>query len=455
MKKFDFDLVVIGSGAAGSEAALVGARRGLKVALVEGEQWGGKSLEEEVVYDFMNDVANLYTGAVRGARFGLSSSSLRYNYPTIVNWREAIKRKRGVGSKKLFQEAGVECFKGFGHFLTPFELAVGRMGRISGKNFVIATGTKNNSGGISGVEDIGVLLPLELLNLDKLPKVVLVVGGGATGCEIAEYLAKMGVKVLILESQKQLLPEEDQEVGEIVERKLVKDLGVKVLLESKVVAIEKDQQARKVVFVNLGKEKSVKVEQVVLATGRTSRASELGLENAGVSYSEQGIETNENGQTTMKHIYAAGDVRSGSKNSSREKARYEGTVVVNNIFVKRRKIVLGEEGLIRRINLGVGVASVGLSEKACIRSKRKYHQATARSSEVEMGIETRAGLVKILADNEKKIIGAMIVSPEAETMVGELNLAIKAGVRVRELAEIPRRGGSWGELVGLALRKLL
>ena len=136
MKKFDYDYVVIGSGAAGRAAALMAAGAGVKTAIVESGYWGGNTLNYRNVPEAAAlNFSTLYLQAVRGARFGLSSNNLRFNYPTALNWQTVAARRAGANSTKSLEEVGVTCIKGLAHFVGPREIAVGEKGRVSAKHF--------------------------------------------------------------------------------------------------------------------------------------------------------------------------------------------------------------------------------------------------------------------------------------------------------------------------------
>ena len=182
-KKFDYDLIVLGSGPAGSSAALFAAKAGIKVALVESNKWGGSALNfSDVPARALFNFSHLYHEAHRGSRFGLSSSSLRYNYPTVQNWKLLATRRAGAGSKKQFEAAKIACLSGFASFLSPYEIALKNQ-IISAPKFILATGSKPSFGDISGVESATCFTPAEALSLNRPPKSVFVVGAGSTGVE--------------------------------------------------------------------------------------------------------------------------------------------------------------------------------------------------------------------------------------------------------------------------------
>src|SRR5574344_60721 len=357
MKKFDYDLVVIGSGAAGTTSALMASGAGLKVAIIEASSWGGTNLNRrDIPFAAALNFSQNYKNTIEATKFGLISSDLRYNYPTTMNWINTAKKRAGANSKKDLEDAGVDCISGFAQFITPNQIAVGER-QISAKDFLIATGTTPKDSKIAGAKWwdskdendslVRCTLPEEIFNMTKLPKVVLVVGGGATGCETAEYLSEMGSTVILAEISERLLPKEDPEAGEIIEKRLSKTCGVKVLTSTRVLSVTEAEEtlpngrrinAKKVTFIKDGKEKSVKVETVVLATG-SQPATDMGLNNAKVDFDSEGIKVSNTMQTSMKNIYAAGDCANATYEkkmnvneiSSSEKSSYEAAMATANI----------------------------------------------------------------------------------------------------------------------------
>ena len=203
--KADYDLIVIGSGAAGSAGALMAASAGQKTAIVEADKWGGSTLNySDVPFNALFHATHLLDQAITGAKFGLSSANLRYNYPTINNWKNAAMRRAGAGSKKIFEEAGIACFSGLAHFLSPLEISIGNR-RLSAKKFLIATGSQMIDTGIKIPENLNYLTPETVLNLIRPPKTLFIVGAGSTGCELAQYFAELGTKVLIADVTGHLL----------------------------------------------------------------------------------------------------------------------------------------------------------------------------------------------------------------------------------------------------------
>ncbi len=451
-KKFDYEYLVIGSGAAGSAAALLAAGLGVRTAIVEADKWGGSTLNyRDVPYGAAMHFAKLYSDAVNGAKFGMSSSTLRYNYPTVLNWQATAVRRAGGGNQKIFENAGVDCFHGLATFISPHEVAIEDT-QISSEKILLATGSTLAANGISGVDVVNCWTPNTVLRMPKLPKVLMVIGGGSTGCEIAEYFAALGVKVMIAEAADRLLPREDFEVSTVMEDFLRKHFQVEILTDSRVVALDQDLQSKQVIFVRDGQEKSVRVDAICLATS-PEPATDFGLENAGVKYTPAGVKVNSGLRTTCGHIWAAGDIIGGE--SSTEKATYEAKLATMNALKKAGNSV-NYTGFVRMTNTFPQVAKVGLNEVDLGNKgeKRKVSIIPIDTISAANAHDFRDGFVKLSADPKGQLIGATIVAPHADLIVQEISFAIRTGLRVAEIAAAPHVATSWDEAVRIAAREL-
>lgn len=453
-KKFDFDLIVIGSGPAGSSAALAAASVKKKVALIEAKKWGGSALNSsDIPHRAMFEFSHLYSEARRGSRFGLSSSDLRYNFPTVKNWQSLVARRAGANSKKNFEAAKITCLSGYATFLSPYEIALNDK-IYAAKEFVIATGSSRYHSDISGVEAAHCLLPEDVQRLARLPQSIFIVGAGSTGCELANFFSELGVSVILGEATGRLLPREDEEVGQLFASYFGNSLHIKTLTQSRIVAIEPvpGKTAQRVVFLRGGQEKSLVVQSVLLATG--SRPSvDLSLENAGVEYSESGIKVDNMLKTSMRHIYAAGDCI--GEESSSERAAYEGALAASNLYNKTKNL-RNYEGFIRTTSTFPSVATTGLTENDCVCQNIKCKKAVLPLSAISAAntSDFRSGFIKILADPKDKLLGGTIVCPSAELVIQEIATAVRHKFTVTQLASTPHIASSWSELVHLAARKL-
>lgn len=453
MARYDYQYLVIGSGAAGSAAALMAAKMGHRTAIVEADRLGGSTLNyRDIPYAAGLGFEQLYNRAIEGAKFGMSSASLRYNYPTVLNWQATAVKRAGGNSRKVFEEAGVECYHGFAQFISSHVIAVGDK-QISSDKFLIATGTNIAVNGIAGIDSVSCWSPNTALRMAKLPKNLVIIGGGSTGCELAEYFSVLGVSVALIEAQERLLPREDPEVSEVMEKHLHNELGVKLLLNSRAIALEQMQgNVQQVVFIRGSQEKTLQTEAIVLAT-TPEPSTDLGLENAGVKFSYRGVDVNQNLRTSNGHIWAAGDVIGGE--SSTEKATYEGKLATLNALQNAGNIV-NYTGFTRMTNTMPRVAKVGLNEIECKQIRQKVKSAVVKLSEISAAntSDFREGFVKILINPKQQIIGATVVCPEADLAIQEIAMAVRSGFKVTELAGTPHVATGWSEAVRMAAREL-
>lgn len=454
-KKFDYDLIVLGGGPAGYTAAIVAAKAKLKVAVVN-NSFNKTSMSRETEVATALDFVSHYNTARIATKLGLSTASLRYNYPTNLRWRESTKR-RLINSKKQLETAGVEVIVSSGNFVGEHEIAIGEQRIITGAKIIVATGASLDTGGIAGTEEVECLDVNAALKLERLPKVVFVIGAGRRGCEATEYFASLGAKVLIADIAGRLLPKEDEEVGQVLDYRFSKK-GVKVLTQSRVIAVTEDKMSKKVMFLRGGIEKSVRVDAVILATGLQPN-TDIGLENAGVRFDLNGIKTDKHLQTNVRHIFAAGDVLKrqdlAKKQSSIELANYEGALAATNAQLKK-KIEVDYTGFIRTTNTEPTIATVGLTEDDCIKRDRKYKKVV-----VPLTVTNRAklddfydGFVKIVANSQGKILGATIMAPGADILIQEIALAVKYGISVAEIASTPHVALGWADILRVAAQKL-
>lgn len=451
-RKYDFDYIVIGSGPAGSAAALALAKAKKRVALVENRYFGGSNLNtRDVPYGVALDFAQTYHKISHFPEF--SHQDFSFNFPAIVAHQlKAIIESGGGNSQKKFDGTGVVCIHGYANFLDSNTIAVGEQ-KLTSYNFIIATGSHLNTSTIAGTDAVNYLTPDTATKIRRLPKVAIVIGGGPTGCEIAEYYAKLGAKVIIMESASRLLPHEDPEASQTITDYFTNELGIMMLPSCKVIALEQDDSSKRVIFQNNRTEKMVRVDCIVLATGSQPN-TDLGLENAKVKYTPTGIKVNKIFQTSAKNIYAIGDCLGNE--SSTERADYEGKLLAANI-INKTKNTPNYNGFARTIDTMPAIVTIGLSEDELKRRKRKYQKSIVRLKDIPASkiYNFRYGFVKILVERNNHLLGGTIVAPNAASMSTELALAIRHHLTALELASTPHIANDFGYALKLAAKKLI
>lgn len=450
-KKYNFDYIIIGSGPAGSTAALMLAKAKKHIAIVEQQAFGGNHLNSrdipyEVSLSFSQTFASL------SARPEISGQDLHYNFPTIVSHQSFIASTLSDERQKTFTDAGITCIHGYANFLDKHTVAVGDQ-KYTADHFILATGSELKTSEIAGLDTVNYLTPSTAIKVSRLPKFVFIVGGGSSGCEIAEYFAELGAKVLIMERAGRLLPHEDKEVSSTIKDYFTNEFGIMVVTSARVVAVSQDGPIKRVIFNINGQEKMVRVDCIILATG-SRPVTNYGLENAGVKYKRTGIGVDGSFRTSQKHIYAIGDALGGP--SSTERAEYQASILANNI-IRKSKNPVNYSGFIRITNTYPEIAVVGMNELELTKQKKKFKKSIVYLNElpISKAYQLDYGFVKIIADRSGHILGATIVAPNAGLMAEELSMAIRHRLTTLEVASTPHISDSFNQAIKLAAKKLI
>jgi pyruvate/2-oxoglutarate dehydrogenase complex dihydrolipoamide dehydrogenase (E3) component len=452
-QKYDFDLIVIGSGAGGGVAADIVARAGKRVAIIEADALGGECPNYGCVPSkALLHAANIYDSTRDAKKFGLRLAAMGYNYPSIKAWKDqAIKRTGTQSIEKYYRALGIRLFQGTAHFLSPHEITVNRR-HLSSESFLIATGSRVEIPHIAGIENVQYLTSRSAMDITRPPKSIFIIGGGATGCEFAELFSTFGAKVTIADIAPRLLPHEDEETSATLESFMRNERGVGVLTKAKVIAVGNDGPMIKVTYLRGGEQHVVKAEKILITTNKVPH-TDLGLENAGVEYSHRGIEVNEHLQTTAAHIYAAGDVLGHYMYT--HVGVYESRVVANNLLRKQK--VSPDYSAVPRVTFTTPeIASVGMSESDCLRRDLEIKKAIAPFNMVSCSniTDIRDGFCKIITDRNGTILGATVVGPHAGEIIHELTLAVQYGLTASDVASTLHAFPSWSEIVRVACSKI-
>jgi len=249
------------------------------------------------------------------------------------------------------------------------------------------------------------------------------------------------------------LPQEDEEVGVLMERILKEQKGVTSLTQTRTLMIVKDGVGKRVTYTRGGVEKSIHVDEVLIATGRVPSV-DLGLENASVTYTPKGIEVNDHLQTSARHIFAAGDVLGHSSHT--HTALLESRVAAHNLLNPKSKIVPDYTATPRLTFTFPGIASVGLSEDDCLKRDLPINKAIAPLNIIARSntSDFRDGFVKIITDKKGVVIGGTVTAPHAAEIVHEIALAVKYQLTAAQVAATPHAFLSWSEAVRVAAAKL-
>ncbi len=451
-KLTDYDVIVIGTGSGGGVAAHTLRSKGKSVAVIEQEKLGGECPNYGCVpTKALLQTAETLNTIKNAENFGIKVKDVSINYPAIKAWKDTAVRNTGTSEgEAAFKNDGINVIKGHAHFIDPWTLSV-RGKRYTAQQFLIATGTHDVVPPIPGLEESGYIGYRQALDLEKPPKSLFIIGGGAIGCEFAHIFSSFGVKVHIAEFAERLLAREDEEVGDLVEA-IFDANGTEVHTESKVVKVEKKGSQRIVSFEKLGKIHKVTVDNILLAAGKAPN-TDLGLENAGVEFDRRGIKVNREMKTSSPHIFAAGDVTGGYMFT--HTASYQSRIAAQNM--SSSLIYMADYHAVPRcVFIEPEVAAVGATEAELKAKKVKYQVGAIPLSVVSRANTTQedTGFVKILANKKGVLLGASIIGPRAGELIHELTLAIQWKMKASKIQYTIHAFPTWSQAVRRAANKI-
>ena len=451
-RKNDFDYTIIGSGPAGTTAAMSLAKAKKRVAIIEEHFFGGSNLNtRDVPYFTAAKAANVYRKALSMPEF--NNQDISISLPNLLSHQlQSIIRADG-NNKKLYEEAGIICLHGPANILDKNTVAVGDQ-KFSTSSIILATGSKLKTSEISGVESVNFLTPETAIKIRRLPKVAIIIGAGSSGCEIAEFYASLGTKAILLEMADRILPNEDPEVGETMTNFFTHELGMIVLPNCKVVALEQHQTTKRIIFQTGNSEKYVQTDCVILATG-SQPYLDYGLENAGIKYKNTGILVDKLFQTSTKNIYAIGDCLGGESSTAR--AEYQGMLLAYNLLNKSKNTA-SYHGFIRSTKTCPEIATVGFTEDDLIKRDRKYKKTIVHLNETTIGKvnDDKYSFVKMICDKKTdRILGCTIVAPNAELIAEEMSFAIRYHLTAIEVASTPHPTNNYNYMLKIAAKNLV
>ena len=430
-----YNLVVLGAGTAGLVAAAGAAGLGAKVALIEKRLMGGDCLNVGCVPSKALIRASRAAACVREAdAFGVRiSGSINVNFSAVM---ERLRRIRaGISpndSATRFRSLGVDVFLGSGRFVARDAIEIaGR--RLRFRKAIIATGARASAPPIPGLSDAGYLTNETVFSLTELPKRLAVIGAGPIGCELAQALARFGAEVTLLESQHQILSKEDPEAAALVERSIRRD-GIAIHCGCKIARVLRNER-EKVVALQCGSEEtSLRVDEILVGTGRTPNVEGLGFEAAGVGYGPNGVIVDDRLRTTNPRIFAAGDICSRFQFTHAADAMAR-IAIQNALFLGRVRV--SALTIPWSTYTDPEIAHVGLYESEARNQGIPIRTFVQNFADVDRAVldgETD-GLVKIhVREGTDRMLGATIVARHAGEMISEVTLAMVGGLGLKDLA---------------------
>ncbi len=431
--RFDRNVVVIGAGSAGLVTSYIAAAVRARVTLVERHRMGGDCLYTGCVPSkALIRSAKLLNHISRAKDFGIASASAEWDFAEVMERvQRVITEIEPHDSVQRYAGLGVDCTQGTARIVTPWEVEIrkadGGLQRLTTRNIVIATGARPFVPPIPGLAEVNPLTSDTIWALRKLPRRLVVLGGGPIGCELAQCFARFGSAVTQVQSQPRLIPREDEDVSAAVRARFESE-GIRVLTGHTATRVIQ-QNGEKVLLVEAGGAlERIPFDEILCAVGRIANTSGFGLEELGIPAGKV-VPVNEYLQTNFPNIYACGDV-AGPFQFTHTAAHMAWYAAVNSLFGAFRKFKVDYRVVPWTTFTDPEVARVGLNEQEARAQNVPHDVHVYGIDDLDRAIADGEahGFVKVLTrKGTDKILGATIVGEHAGDLLIEFVAAMKHG----------------------------
>jgi dihydrolipoamide dehydrogenase len=431
--KFDRNVVVIGAGSAGLVTSYIAAAVKAKVTLVEKHKMGGDCLNTGCVPSkALIRSAKLLNHMQRSKEFGIDSATAKWDFGDVMERvTRVVDAIEPHDSIERYSGLGVDCLTGTAKILTPWSVEItnaqGGKQTLTTKNIVIATGARPFVPPIPGLAECNPLTSDNVWNLRKLPKRLIVLGGGPIGCELTQCFARFGAKVTQVEMAPRIMIREDVEVSEIVKRKFEAE-GVAVLVNHKATQVLVENGEKYLIVEHNGENKRIAFDEILCAVGRVANLTGFGLEELGIP-AKRVVDTNEYLETIFPNIFACGDV-AGPYQFTHTAAHMAWYAAVNALFGKFKKFKVDYSVVPWATFTDPEVARVGLNEQEAKEKNIEHDVHVYGIDDLDRAIADGEahGFVKVITPKgSDKILGATIVGEHAGDLLVEFVAAMKHG----------------------------
>lgn len=451
-----YDVIVIGSGPGGYVSAIRCAQLGLKTAVIEKySTFGGTCLNVGCIpsKSLLDSSEHYHNAAVNFSSHGISLSNLKVDMGKMISRKDDVIAQNTAGISYLFKKNKIYSFQGLGSFVDKNTIKIkkesGEEETITGKNIIIATGSKPTALPFLPIDKKRIITSTEALNLKEVPKHLIVIGGGVIGLELGSVYARLGSKVSVVEFAKSIISTMDSGLGKELQRTLKKTLGMEFFLGHKVTkASTKNKKVTVEAEDSKGNAISFEGDYCIVSIGRSAYTDNLGLENIGITLEERTnkIPVNDNLETSVKGVYAIGDVIKGAMLA--HKAEDEGVFVAELIAGQKPHI---DYNLIPGVvYTWPEVASVGKSEDQLKENGVKYKSGTfsfKASGRAKASGDTD-GFIKVLADAETdEVLGVHMIGPRAADLIAEAVVAMEFRASAEDIARICHAHPTYSEAI--------
>ena len=429
-------IIIIGAGPGGYETALLAAKRGVEVVLIEAGHVGGTCLNEGCIptKSFCKN-AEVLEGLHNAESFGITGLDFRFDFSSVTARKNAVVEQLRGGVEGLLGHKNITLVRGKASFKDQHTVVCDGV-EYTADHIIIATGSVSASLPIPGADLPGILTSKEILDVEEVPHKLCVIGGGVIGLEFASVFRSFGSEVTVLEYCKDILPRFDTDLAKRLKQSLGKR-GIEINTQAQVTGISKEGPEYKVTYLRKGKEECVVADKVLMAVGRKANVASLNLADVGIEFTPRGIAVDEKTmQTNVPHIYAVGDIN--GKMMLAHAATFQGIVALDHIMGVENNIDLSV--MPAAVFTSPEAASVGMTEDECkekgipVKCLKSFFRANGKA--VTMG-ETD-GFCKIVVSDtpEKTLLGCHLYGPHASDIVQEACALISCKATLGQFKDI-------------------
>lgn len=439
MNEYDYDVAIIGGGSGGYAAARTAANAGLRTVVIEGgREVGGLC----ILRGCMPTKALLYAAEVKHLAqhpdaWGIHSQKVTFDFAKVMARKNALIQDFANYRQQQLTEATFKFIRARARFTNKHSIALSTGETLTAKNFVISTGSVVAPSPFAFLDEVGYITSDEALTLTKLPKSLIILGGGSVGVEFAQIFSRLDVKVTLIQRSPHVLHEFDIDATDELE-KVFRREGICLYTNTKLTGAKRKHGLKQISFLHDAKSVEVEAEEILFALGRIPNTAGLGLENTGADLEDHRIIADDEMRTSVPHIFAAGDCTGPYEIV--HLAVLQGEIAAHNIAQPHKPRRMDYRLASTIVFTEPQLAQVGLTEKEALKQNIPYR--TAKYPFADHGksllMEAKDGFVKLLANPRTgEIIGGCCVGPMGGELLHEIILAMYKHMTVHDLAAMP------------------